>query len=95
MAVSACGGGGEQFEVVLWNLPEDYSGLYGTGCVTHFELSNGDYLAVGEGYKDRFTVLEDVQVETAVLDFGSPAEKFDEFWPKAQQVLGTVEWKGM
>jgi hypothetical protein len=29
-----------------------------------------------------------------VIHISAPAGKFDEFLPKAQEVLDTVEWKG-
>jgi hypothetical protein len=46
-----------------------------------------------EGRKDRLIIL-DVGGETVVIDVAAPADKFDEFLPKAQEVLDTVEWKG-
>ena len=85
---------GEQFDVVLGDLPEQYSGLCGTDCVYLFELSNGDHWAVEEGHKYRFTVLENVEGQTVAIDFGSPAAEFDEFLPDAEKVLKTVEWNG-
>ena len=93
--VTVGGSKGEQVDVVLGDLPEAYAGLCGTGCVYLFELSDGDYWAVEEGHKYRLTVLENLKGETVAIDFGSPAEKFDDFWPKAQQALDTVEWEGM
>jgi hypothetical protein len=36
----------------------------------------------------------DVQGQTVLIDVAAPEEKFDEFLPKAQKVLDTVEWKG-
>jgi hypothetical protein len=39
-------------------------------------------------------ILEDVQGETVTIDFGSPAAEFDEFAPKAEKVIDSVEWKG-
>jgi hypothetical protein len=36
----------------------------------------------------------DVGGETVVIDVAAPADKFDEFLPKAQKVLDSVEWKG-
>ena len=31
---------------------------------------------------------------TVTIDFGSPAVEFDEFEPKAERVLDSVEWRG-
>ena len=36
----------------------------------------------------------DVGEETVLIDVAAPAETFDAFFPKAQKVLDTVEWKG-
>ena len=46
-----------------------------------------------EGFKDRF-VIANVEGETVIIDAGAPEGKFDEFLPKAQKVLDSVEWKG-
>jgi hypothetical protein len=46
-----------------------------------------------EGFKERFVIV-DVEGETVVIDVAAPADKFDEFLPKAQKVLDSVEWKG-
>jgi hypothetical protein len=35
-----------------------------------------------------------VKGETVAIFFGTLAAEFDEFWPKAEAVLKTVEWKG-
>ena len=47
-----------------------------------------------EGFRDRFAIV-DVGGETVVIDVAAPADKFDEFLPKAQEVLDTVEWEGV
>jgi len=86
---------GEQVDVVVGDRPESYEGLCGPDCVDLFRLSDGDVWAVEEGYKDRVTVLEDMQGETVTIAFGSPADEFDKFWPKAEKVVESVEWKGM
>jgi hypothetical protein len=45
------------------------------------------------GSKDRLVIV-DVEGETVVINVAAPAGKFDEFLPKAQKVLDTVEWNG-
>jgi hypothetical protein len=35
----------------------------------------------------------DVGGETVVIDVAAPADKFDQFLPKVQKVLDTVEWR--
>jgi hypothetical protein len=85
---------GEQIDVVVGDLPKDYpEGLCGYDCVQLSVLNAGDW-AVEEGNKDRVTVLEDVKGETVIVDFGSPAAKFDEYWPEAEKVVESVKWKG-
>jgi hypothetical protein len=39
-------------------------------------------------------IIVDVGGETVVTDVVAPADKFDAFLPKAQEVLDSVEWKG-
>jgi acetolactate synthase small subunit len=43
--------------------------------------------------KDQFIIV-DVESETVVIDVSAASDKFDEFLPKAQKVLDSVEWKG-
>ncbi len=84
---------GEQFDVVVADLPEDYSSVCGSDCVGIFRLSTGSQAILAAGYKLRLIVLEDVQGETVALGFVSPASTFDEFAPKAQKVVDTVKWR--
>jgi hypothetical protein len=57
------------------------------------QLSIGDW-AVKEGNKDRLTVLKDVKGQRVIIDFGSPAAEFDEYWPEAEKVVQSVKWEG-
>jgi hypothetical protein len=50
---------GQQIDVVVGDLPKDYSGACGFDCVQLSQLSIGDW-AIEEGNKDRLTVLDDV-----------------------------------
>src|SRR5918997_5039508 len=84
---------GVQFDVVVEDLPEDYSGVCGSDCVDLFLLSAGLTVSLGEGDKVRWIVLDDVKGETVTLGFVSPATEFDEFAPEAQKVIDTVEWR--
>ena len=84
---------GQQIDVVVGDLPKDYSGACGFDCVQLSQLSIGDW-AIEEGNKDRLTILEDVKGQTVIIDFGSPAAKFDEYWPEAEKVVESVKWKG-
>jgi hypothetical protein len=85
---------GEQFDVVLGDLPEGYSGVCGSECVGLFRLSTGGQAILGEGYKVRVIVLEDIRGETVTMGFSSRATEFDEFAPEAQKVIDTVKWTG-
>jgi hypothetical protein len=86
---------GQQIDVVVGDLPKDYpEGLCGYDCVQLTVGSVGEEWAVEEGNKDRVTVLEDAKGETVIIDFGSPAAKFDEYWPEAEKVVESVKWKG-
>ena len=84
---------GEQFDVVVADLPEDYSSVCGSDCVGIVRLSTGSQATLAAGGKLRLIVLEDVQGETVTLGFVSPASTFDEFAPKAQKVVDTVKWR--
>jgi len=85
---------GVQFDVVVGDLPEDYSSLCGSDCVDLFRSSSGFKLGLGEDTKERDIVLEDVEGKTVVIRFGSLAAEFDEFAPEAQKVVDSVEWTG-
>ena len=84
---------GEQFDVVVADLPEDYLSECGSDCVGIIRLSTGSQAILAAGEKLRLIVLEDVQGETVALGFVSPASTFDEFAPKAQKVVDTVKWR--
>jgi hypothetical protein len=88
---------GQQIDVVVGELPKDYpEGLCGgIDCVQLTVGSLGEDWAVEEGNKDRVTVLEDVKGKTVIIDFGSPAAEFDEYWPEAEKVVQSVQWKGI
>ena len=85
---------GVRFDVVVDDLPDDHVGRCGSGCVDIGRLSSGSETFLGEGYKLRLTVLEDVEGKTVSIGFASPAGDFDEFAPEAQKVVDSVKWKG-
>ena len=69
----------------------------GGNCLGLFTASDGglegyDWV-VYEKEKLRFIVLEDVGGERVTIVAEAPAEEFEEFVPKAQRVLDSVEWK--
>jgi hypothetical protein len=84
---------GEQFDVVVGDLPEGYLGVCGRDCVATLRFSDGTRLGIYSDGKVHLIVLEDVNGETVVMGFGSPASGFDEFAPEAQKVIDSVEWR--
>jgi hypothetical protein len=85
---------GVRFDVVVDDLPDDHVGRCGSGCVDIGRLSSGSETFLGEGYKLRLTVLEDVEGKTVSIGFASSAGDFDKFAPEAQKVVDSVKWKG-
>src|SRR5215211_4672126 len=91
---------GLQFDVVLGDLPQTYSGTCTTivgnpNCVDLVRLSTGEPILLAEGYKAGVIVLEDLEGETVTIGFFSPASEFEEFVPEAQKVIDTVKWRGL
>jgi hypothetical protein len=66
----------------------------GSDCVGLFRLSTGAQVILGEGFKLRLIVLEDIKGETVTMGYASRATDFDEFVPEAQKVIDTVKWRG-
>jgi hypothetical protein len=85
---------GEQFDVVVGDLAQDYLGVCGRYCVATLVFSDGTSLEIYPNDKLHLIVLEDVKGETVTMGFGSPTSQFDEFAPAAQKVIDTVEWRG-
>jgi hypothetical protein len=85
---------GVQFDVVVGEMPESYSGTCGSDCVDLFRVSASSTLGLPKGYKARVIVLENVKGETVTIGWGSPVSEFAEFAPEAQKVIGTVKWTG-
>src|SRR5215203_6545090 len=85
---------GVQFDVVVEDLPEDYSGVCGSDSVALFRLSTGFPVCQVEADKGRLFVVEDMKGETVTIGFVSPATEFDEFAPEAQKVIDSVKWTG-
>jgi len=84
---------GEQLDLVVENLPEDNPGVCGSDCVDLVELSTGTQLWIGEGYKLRLIIFEDMKGETVTMGYASRATDFDDFAPEAQKVIDTVKWR--
>ena len=71
---------------------------YDEPCLPLFQISPGygeqSTYELCKGYKVRFIVLDDVDHKTVTISVLAPTAEFGENWPKAQQVLDTVEWRG-
>jgi hypothetical protein len=86
---------GVQFDVLVKDLPEDYYGVCGRGCVDIFSLSGSEQTTYhSEAHKRRVIVLEDVKGSTVYIAFSSHTDRFDEFTPEAQEVMDSVKWTG-
>ena len=93
--VTLGGAKGEQLEVLVEELPKDYSGLCGPGCVDIAPRSNDEAAAYfREVSKRRVFVLEDVKGDTVMIWFAGPPDTFDKFESKAQKVVDSVKWSG-
>src|SRR5215217_373792 len=90
---------GVQFDVVVGDRPQTYSGTCTTivgqpNCVDLVRLSTGEPILLAEGEKAGVIVLEDLEGETVTIGFFSPASEFEEFVPEAQKVIDTEKWAG-
>ncbi len=95
--VSIGGVRGEQFDTAASRVPRDFYGSYcNEPCLPLFQpTSDRDAsFSLYKGDKVRLIVLEDVEGKTVAIDIIASAAKFDNFLPKAQKVLDTVEWEG-
>ena len=86
---------GEQFDVLVEDLPKDYSGLSCSDCVDIAPLSDDRAAAFfREGKKRKVILLEDVKGDTVMIWFAATPDEFDEFAPKAEKVVESVKWAG-
>jgi hypothetical protein len=90
--VSVGGASGMRIDVTYASTPENYPrDVCGEQpCVPLYPSVESANLSYA-GWKDRFVIV-DVGGETVIIDVAAPTDKFDEFLPKAQKVLDTVEW---
>ena len=86
---------GEQLEVLVKDLPQDYYPLCGPDCVDIAPVSNAKAAAIFRvGNERKVFVLEDVKGDTVMIWYAGPPETFDKFAPKARKVLNSVRWEG-
>ena len=88
---------GVRLDLVEGDLPEGHHSEWcGSGCVPLFRFGSGaPPLTLLQGDKARLIVLEDVEGETVVTGFGIRAAEFDDHAPEVQEVLDTVQWRGL
>ena len=82
-----------QIDVTPTSTPETDSQYCGQSCV---KLYNTQYSRVSafESRKERFLILS-VGEETVVVNVSAPVDKPEEFFSKSQELLDTLEWKGV
>src|SRR5215210_4394531 len=87
---------GEQLDVLVEDLPKDYSvDPECSDCVDIAPLSNDQEAAIfQEVNKRKVIVLEDVKGDTVMIWFAAPPDEFDEFAPEAQKLVDSVKWAG-
>src|SRR5215207_9310687 len=87
---------GEQLDVLVEDLPKDYSvDPECSDCVDIAPLSNDQEAAIfQEVNKRKVIVLEDLKGDTVMIWFAAPPDEFDEFAPEAQKVVDSVKWSG-
>jgi len=86
---------GEQIDVLVNDLPQDFLGRCGVKCVDIAPLSGGEQsVYFKEANKRRVIVLEDVKGDTLTIDYGGLATDFHKVSPEAQKVVRSVRWGG-
>lgn len=88
---SVGGATGVRFNARLTSIPENYPPGCGEPCVPAYPVGDTQ-LDFFPGDRERNIVLE-VGDQTVIVTITAPADKFEEFVPKAQEVLDTVEWE--
>ena len=83
------GAKGLSFDAVATDLPEGYG-----NSVCPIGSPNGEELCLSSVDKVRIIVLEDVKGEPVTILLWKRAVDFEEFLPRAQKLLKTVEWEG-
>ena len=82
---------GAQLDAAVADVPASECG---DACLGLFEADPESGWVAYEGEKLRFIVLEDVGDERVIIAVEARAADFEEFAPKAQGVIDTVQWTG-
>ncbi len=91
--VTVGGIAGIQFDSVVASAPTDYPPECPEPCVPFLPLSDGGAIDFSVGERGQNIVLEDVEGETVLIQIGGPPARLEDFLPKAQEVLDTVQWE--
>ena len=88
---------GVRFDAAPSRVPEDYITCVEPGsCLPLFQTPNPDvFYDLVRTDKVRFLVLDDLGGETVTIAIKAKVDRFDQFSSKAQQLLETVEWRGV
>lgn len=87
---------GVRFDAVPSRVPEDYiTCVEPEPCLPLFQSANPDlaYELVRTD-KVRFLIFDDVGGKTVTIAIKARTDRFDEFLPKAQKLIETMEWNG-
>jgi hypothetical protein len=82
---------GVRFDARLTSIPENYPPGCGEPCVPAYPVGDTQ-LDFFPGDQEENFVLE-VGDEVVTVSITAPADRFEEFLPKAREVLDTVEWE--
>jgi uncharacterized protein YjbI with pentapeptide repeats len=95
--VNLGGASGMRIDVTTSSMPETYpEHVCGKRpCVPIYKAASqaASPIVSSEGWKERFVIVA-VEGEMVVIDVAGPVNEFDDFLPKAQKVLDSVEWRG-
>jgi len=85
---------GQQVDVTAARLPKDHSQFCGGPCVPLFSSRNPPLpFWIGLDEKIRFVILENVKGETVTIAVDTAPDQFDNFLPRAEKILYSIEWK--
>lgn len=94
---TAGGKRGVRFDATPSRVPEDYiTCVEPEPCLPLFQTANPNLsYELVRADKVRFLVLDDVRGKTVTIAIKAQADRFDQFSSEAQEILDTVEWRGM
>jgi hypothetical protein len=85
---------GQQVDVTAARLPKDHSQVCGGPCVPLFAWDNlSSPFWIGLDEKVRFVILDKVKGETVTIAIDTTPDQFENFLPRAERILDSVEWK--